>query len=204
MYKKAWCTCSLVVLLIKPIAFLTLSLPSPSCFRRVPIDASSTVHINTFKKRWNWTLWRKLNSVHLLQTHVPAIFSVIVFMLMRFRHSLLVKRIFSYKVRMTVYNKHLESLPDTSSQIFDWKQFVRHSLSLSLSVGEQDSVDKQARRVNQRLTYHQQNDGKMDDERNSLTIVGLARKVSPNWSQETMTCHSSNCFSIVWGQGNAP
>ena len=84
MYKKAWCTCSLVVLLIKPIAFLTLSLPSPSCFRRVPIDASSTVHINTFKKRWNWTLWRKLNSVHLLQTHVPAIFSVIVFMFLRY------------------------------------------------------------------------------------------------------------------------
>ena len=34
--------------------------------------------------------------------------------------------------------------------------------------------------------------------------VGAAHKVSPNWSQETMTCHSSNCFSIVWGQGNAP
>jgi len=34
--------------------------------------------------------------------------------------------------------------------------------------------------------------------------VGAAGKVSPNWSQETMTCHSSNCFSIVWGQGNAP
>ena len=31
--------------------------------------------------------------------------------------------------------------------------------------------------------------------------VGAARKVSPNWSQETMTCHSSNCFSIVRGQG---
>ena len=28
-------------------------------------------------------------------------------------------------------------------------------------------------------------------------------QVSPNWSQETMTCHSSNCFSIVCGQGNA-
>ena len=27
--------------------------------------------------------------------------------------------------------------------------------------------------------------------------------VSPNWSQETMTCHSFNRFSIVWGQGNA-
>ena len=29
--------------------------------------------------------------------------------------------------------------------------------------------------------------------------VGAARKVSPNWLQGTMTCHSSNCFSIVWG-----
>ena len=27
--------------------------------------------------------------------------------------------------------------------------------------------------------------------------VGAPRKVSPYWSQETMTCHSSNCFSIV-------
>ena len=34
--------------------------------------------------------------------------------------------------------------------------------------------------------------------------VGAAHKVSPNWSQETITFHSSNCFSIVWGQGNAP
>ena len=34
--------------------------------------------------------------------------------------------------------------------------------------------------------------------------VGAVRKVSPNWSQETMTCHSFYCFSIVWGQGNAP
>ena len=34
--------------------------------------------------------------------------------------------------------------------------------------------------------------------------VGAALQVSPKWSQETMTCHSSNCFSIVYGQGNAP
>ena len=26
-----------------------------------------------------------------------------------------------------------------------------------------------------------------------------ARKVSPDWSQKTITCHSFNCFSIVWG-----
>ena len=37
-----------------------------------------------------------------------------------------------------------------------------------------------------------------------LSSVGAVRKVSPNWSQETMTRHSSNCFSIVWGHGNAP
>ena len=29
-------------------------------------------------------------------------------------------------------------------------------------------------------------------------------KVSPNWSQKTITCHTPNCFSIVGGQGNAP
>ena len=33
--------------------------------------------------------------------------------------------------------------------------------------------------------------------------VGAACKISPDWSQETMTCHSSNCFSIFWDQGNA-
>ena len=36
----------------------------------------------------------------------------------------------------------------------------------------------------------------------STKHVAAARKVSPNWSQETITFHSSN--SIVWSQGNAP
>ena len=30
--------------------------------------------------------------------------------------------------------------------------------------------------------------------------VAAARKVFPNWSQDTMTCHSFNCFSIIWGR----
>ena len=30
MYKKVWCTCEVVVLLIKPIAFFAFSLPSAS------------------------------------------------------------------------------------------------------------------------------------------------------------------------------
>ena len=36
---------------------------------------------------------------------------------------------------------------------------------------------------------------------NRFSCVGAARKVSPDWSQKTMACHSFNCFSIVWGQG---
>ena len=34
--------------------------------------------------------------------------------------------------------------------------------------------------------------------------VGAARKITPNWLQKTMTCQNSNCFSIFWGQRNAP
>ena len=34
--KKAWCTCKVVVLLIKPIAFLPLSLPSASSLLKLP------------------------------------------------------------------------------------------------------------------------------------------------------------------------
>ena len=29
--------------------------------------------------------------------------------------------------------------------------------------------------------------------------VAADPKVSPNWSLKTITCHSSHCFSIVWG-----
>ena len=41
------------------------------------------------------------------------------------------------------------------------------------------------------------------DDADDESSVGASRKISPNWSQETMTCHSSNCFSIGWDQGNA-
>ena len=42
---------------------------------------------------------------------------------------------------------------------------------------------------------HTVDDGKR--EKAGKCSVGATRKVSPNWSQETMTCHSSHCFSIV-------
>ena len=45
-----------------------------------------------------------------------------------------------------------------------------------------------------RCGRYRTHDHRSQDKRSS---VGAARKVSPNWSQETMTCHSFNCFSIV-------
>ena len=42
MYKKAWCSCKIVVLLIKPIAFVAFPLPSPSSDLKVPTDVGST------------------------------------------------------------------------------------------------------------------------------------------------------------------
>ena len=41
MYKKARCTCKVVVLRNKPIAFLPFSLPSPSSLLKLPKEASS-------------------------------------------------------------------------------------------------------------------------------------------------------------------
>ena len=40
MYKKAWCTCKVVVLRNKPIAFLTSWLPSPSSLLKLRIQGS--------------------------------------------------------------------------------------------------------------------------------------------------------------------
>ena len=48
MYKKAWCTCKVVVLLIKPIVFVTFSLPSASLDLKVPIVFRDA----TLKKLW--------------------------------------------------------------------------------------------------------------------------------------------------------
>ena len=41
MYKKAWCTCKLVVLRNRPIAFLASSLPSPSSLLKLPNNTRS-------------------------------------------------------------------------------------------------------------------------------------------------------------------
>ena len=51
MYKKAWCTCKMVVLLIKSIAFFKFSLPSPSWDLKAPnrdlTTATATGRSNT-------------------------------------------------------------------------------------------------------------------------------------------------------------
>ena len=51
------------------------------------------------------------------------------------------------------------------------------------------------------LPFHSKNSHRCCTQREKSS-VGAAGRVSPNWSQEKMTCHS--CFSIVWGQGKAP
>ena len=84
--------------------------------------------------------------VHLLYSHTSILFWVMCYQwhsVEQLLSKLWTKRDYSLStdevVRLTgshncVYNyKHLESLPDTSSQIFDWKQFARHS---SLSLGK--------------------------------------------------------------------
>ena len=40
LQKKAWCTCKVVVLLTKPIAFLPFSLPSASSLLKLPINSN--------------------------------------------------------------------------------------------------------------------------------------------------------------------
>ena len=61
MYKKAWCTCKVVVLLIKPIVFLTFSLPSGSLDLEVPIlTATQTLKSEPeqIEQNWKWnTNW---------------------------------------------------------------------------------------------------------------------------------------------------
>ena len=53
MYKKAWCTCKVVVLLIKPIVFLTFSLLSASLDLKVPIVYRPTCkfHLSCYPQR---------------------------------------------------------------------------------------------------------------------------------------------------------
>ena len=55
-------------------------------------DAFSNVHTETFKN--DRIAHCKFNSVYLLQTHTPAIYSVLVFIFIRFRTSVLIGYVF--------------------------------------------------------------------------------------------------------------
>ena len=48
MYKKACCTCKIVVFLIKPIAFVASPLPSPSLDLKVPSGGNSFSNVRRF------------------------------------------------------------------------------------------------------------------------------------------------------------
>ena len=47
MYRKAWCTCKPVVFLNKPIAVLTVSLPSPPSLLKLPNGGSEDGGLDT-------------------------------------------------------------------------------------------------------------------------------------------------------------
>ena len=61
MYKKAWCTCKVVVLLIKPIVFLTFSLPSASLDLKVPNYNQYTFTSKTINSVFHFTQVRVQN-----------------------------------------------------------------------------------------------------------------------------------------------
>ena len=57
--KKAWCTCKVVVLLIKPIAFLPFSLPSASSLLKLPIDTTTRPPFTRSDSLRVWVHWRE-------------------------------------------------------------------------------------------------------------------------------------------------
>ena len=88
---------------------------------------------------------------------------------------------------------------------FFYQLFVQASLSSTeapIGYPPPPPPKKKATIKNEINSKHAVDDGKR--EKLGKRSVGAARKVSCNWLQEAMTCHSSNCFSIVYGQGNAP
>ena len=52
MYKKVWCTCKVVVLLIKPIVFLMFSLLSASLDLKVPNKATDAYKNAAYESYW--------------------------------------------------------------------------------------------------------------------------------------------------------
>ena len=75
MYKKAWCTCKVVVLLIKPIVFfLTFSLRSASLDLKVPVILTTTAFTSTknYVNRSTFTT-RIASGARSLLTRLPVI-----------------------------------------------------------------------------------------------------------------------------------
>ena len=75
---------------------------------------------------------------------------------------------------------------------FSYSYTSRSSTETPLGIHPPSPKKKATMKKNRKHTV---DDGKR--EKAGKCSVGATRKVSPNWSQETMTCHSSHCFSIV-------
>ena len=70
MYKKARCTCKVVVLVIKPIAFLTFSLPSSSSDLKAPIISFRGVYCTLWYYLYRFRGSKGTEHQYLLPMHV--------------------------------------------------------------------------------------------------------------------------------------
>ena len=77
MYKKAWCTFKIVVLVIKPIAFLTFSLPSLSSDLKVPIISFRGVYCTLGYYLYRFRCSKRTESQYLLPMHAGIAWSVV-------------------------------------------------------------------------------------------------------------------------------
>ena len=57
MYKKAWYTCKIVVLVIKPIAFVEFPLPSPSSSSDLKVPIKVPMNLFTFQAPFEDVTW---------------------------------------------------------------------------------------------------------------------------------------------------
>ena len=69
MNKKVCCTCIVVVLLIKPTAFLTFLLPSPLSLPKLPNMLAKAVPSNMNSRAWDC---RSFDFVFILKAHLPS------------------------------------------------------------------------------------------------------------------------------------
>ena len=86
MYKKVWCTCEVVVLLIKPIVFFTFSLSSASLDLKVPEPKQRTfLRSGTSGRFKQWMVFGITRVTGVLSVFTFAVWNVLTYSISNFR-----------------------------------------------------------------------------------------------------------------------